>query len=61
MGKLNIKVDERECLACGGCISICPQAALLMYGGRAFVRQDKCICCGICIKTCPIGAICEVD
>ena len=61
MVKPNIKVDEKECLACGGCISICPQAALIMCGGRAFVIEDKCICCGICIKICPIGAINEVN
>jgi electron transfer flavoprotein alpha subunit len=61
MGKLKIKVDERECLACGGCISICPQSAIVMCGRRAFVIDDKCVICGICIKTCPISAICEVD
>ncbi|MCK4347788.1 MAG: 4Fe-4S binding protein [Thermoplasmatales archaeon] len=57
MGKPKAKVDEKECLACGGCISVCPQDAVSMCGGRAFVTEDKCIFCGICIKTCPVGAI----
>jgi len=61
MGKPNTKVDEKECLACGGCISVCPKDAVSMYGGRAFVTEDKCICCGICIKICPVGAIKEED
>jgi len=52
-------VDETKCLACGGCISVCPQDALLMYGGKAYVTSDKCISCSICIKICPVGAIDE--
>jgi len=61
MGKPKAIVDEKECLACGGCISVCPQDAVSMCGGRAFVTEDKCIFCGICIKTCPVGAINEED
>ena len=61
MGKPKAKVDEKECLACGGCISVCPQDAVSMCGGRAFVTEDKCIFCGICIKTCPVGAINRED
>jgi Fe-S-cluster-containing hydrogenase component 2 len=59
MGKPKARVDETKCLACGGCISVCPQDALSMCGGRAFVTVSKCISCAICIKICPIGAICE--
>ena len=59
MEKPKAIVDETKCLACGGCISICPQDALSMCGGRAFVTASKCISCAICIKTCPIGAIDE--
>ncbi len=57
MGKPKAKVDEKKCLACGGCISVCPQDAISMCGGRAFVMVDKCISCAICIQTCPVGAI----
>jgi electron transport complex protein RnfB len=52
-------VDETDCLACGGCISVCPVDALSMSGGKAFVTRNKCISCSICIKTCPVGAINE--
>ena len=57
MGKPKAKVDGEKCLACGGCISICPQGVISMCGGRAFVLIDKCISCAICIRTCPVGAI----
>jgi ferredoxin len=57
MGKPKAKVDQKKCLACGGCIAVCPQDAVAMCGTRAFVLDEKCISCAICIRTCPIGAI----
>ena len=57
MGKPKASVNRKNCLACGGCISVCPQDALSMCGGKAFVDRDKCISCAICIQTCPVGAI----
>ena len=57
MGKPKAIVDKIKCLACGGCIAVCPEDALSMDGGRAFVTVDKCISCAICIRICPIGAI----
>jgi ferredoxin len=60
MGKPKINVNVKICLACGGCISICPKDALSMKGAKAKVDENKCIICGICAKTCPIAAISEV-
>jgi ferredoxin len=57
MAKPKAKVDEKICLACGGCISVCPKDAIIMSGIRAFVLVDKCNSCSICIKTCPVAAI----
>jgi ferredoxin len=57
MGKPKAIVDMKICLACGGCISVCPQDALSMYGGKAFVNDEDCISCAICIRICPVGAI----
>ena len=59
MGKPKAKVDGKKCLACGGCISVCPQDAIAMRASRAFVTREKCISCTICIQICPIGAISE--
>ena len=30
MGTPKAKVDQKKCLACGGCISVCPQDAIAM-------------------------------
>lgn len=57
MGKLKAKVDINMCLACCGCISVCPQDAVTWFGGKAFVNNEKCSSCAICIRTCPVGAI----
>ncbi len=57
MGKPKAKVDRSKCLACGGCISVCPQDSISWYGSRALVDKEKCISCAICIRTCPVGAI----
>jgi len=57
MGKPKAKVDEKKCLACGGCVAVCPEDAVSMYGSRAFVTVEKCISCAICIRVCPVGAI----
>lgn len=57
MVKPKAKVDRSKCLACGGCISVCPQDALSWYANKALVDEEKCISCAICIRTCPVGAI----
>ena len=57
MAKPKATVDRNMCLACGGCISVCPQDALSMFGAKAFVTEEKCISCAICIRICPVGAI----
>jgi NAD-dependent dihydropyrimidine dehydrogenase PreA subunit len=57
MVKPKALVDNLKCLACGGCISICPQDSIIWTGNKAFVNKETCISCSICIKTCPIGAI----
>ena len=41
MGKPKAIVDRELCLACGGCISVCPESAISMYGMRAFVTREK--------------------
>ena len=57
MVKPKAEVDRQKCLACGGCISVCPQDAILWKANKAFVEKEKCISCAICIRTCPVGAI----
>lgn len=57
MVKPKALINKKLCLACGGCISVCPQDAILMITNKAVINKEECISCEICIKTCPIGAI----
>ena len=57
MVKPKALVRKERCLACGGCISVCPQDAILMVTGKASIDKDHCNSCSICVKTCPVGAI----
>ncbi|MCX6661283.1 MAG: 4Fe-4S binding protein [Euryarchaeota archaeon] len=57
MAKHKAVVKKEKCLACGGCIAVCPQDAILMIFSKAVVDNELCNSCSICVKTCPIGAI----
>lgn len=50
-------VDPKKCIACGACISVCPQQAISFKAGKAFINQKKCKKCYECVKICPIKAI----
>jgi ferredoxin len=49
-------IDNNKCLRCGGCVSVCPTAALEL---RDIVIYDEKLCtlCGVCEKACPADAI----
>lgn len=47
-----------ECVGCGACAEVCPQAAITIED-IAVVDAGKCIDCGTCIDECPAGAISE--
>lgn len=57
MGKPRAIVDEKKCLACGGCVAICPKDAIKMSGEMVTISVDECTGCGLCIKYCAFGAI----
>jgi len=49
-------INNNKCLRCGGCISVCPTAALELKDN--IIHDEKlCTLCGICEKFCPVGAI----
>ena len=51
-------VDQRDCVACGCCVKVCPMTAIQVYCGLyALVDEDKCIGCGSCAKECPATVI----
>lgn len=57
MVKPKAKVDGNICLSCGGCVSVCPQDAVILRNLIAYVNPNTCISCEICANTCAIGAI----
>ena len=49
-------IDNKKCVRCGGCVSVCPFAALELK--EHIIHDDKtCTLCGICEKVCPVKAI----
>lgn len=51
------KVLTEKCTACGICIDVCPNGAIAMENGKAFVNNVLCRSCNVCIKACPENAI----
>ena len=51
------KVLTEKCTACGICIDVCPNGAIVMENGKAIVNNDFCRNCNVCIKACPADAI----
>ncbi len=47
--------DADRCVACGGCVSLCPGKALAMGEPDWLLRfdPDRCVACGLCAKACP--------
>jgi heterodisulfide reductase subunit A len=55
------EVDEKKCIACGACQSVCKYAAVQLVdtpkGKRARVTPVLCKGDGLCCAVCPTGAI----
>jgi len=51
--------DEKKCIDCGACISICPTGVLSLDKETFKLKFDyeKCIVCGNCVEACPLQAI----
>lgn len=50
-------IDNDKCVGCRRCWVYCPEAAISMIDGKAYVNYDYCKGCGICAEECPVGAI----
>jgi len=54
-----VKRDEKRCIDCGSCVSLCPTYAFELDTGTWDVTLDtgKCVACGFCISACPTHAV----
>ncbi len=53
-----VKKDEKKCMDCGECISLCPVNAIKMdEDWTVELDNQKCIGCGFCTTSCPTKAI----
>lgn len=51
-------VAQKNCVACGTCIGVCPKQAISVYKGcYAQADREVCVGCGKCSKVCPTGCI----
>ena len=51
-------VNQRDCVACGCCMKVCPLSAIqVIRGVAARVDESKCVGCGKCAKECPASVI----
>lgn len=46
-------LDERSCISCGRCASVCPMAVKLPEQPNS----AECIRCGLCVRECPTAAL----
>ena len=51
-----VKVDQKKCIGCGACVSVCPKG-FVMKGGKSQVKDPKADCIDEAIETCPVSAI----
>ena len=51
-------VEQRDCVACGSCMKVCPKQAIqVIWGMMAQVDRTRCVGCGKCAKECPGSVI----
>jgi len=55
------QVDEKKCMGCGACASVCTYGSLAVQetrqGKKVTVNPVLCKGCGLCNAKCPTGAI----
>ncbi len=50
-------LESENCIGCGRCTQVCPQAAMTIVDGRAQFNPEHCVGCGDCMRSCEAGAI----
>ncbi len=55
----DIKWDEKKCVHCTACVTVCPTDAFSVDRNIMKIEFDKnkCIACGLCVTLCPYRAM----
>jgi ferredoxin len=56
-----IQIDTEKCVRCGGCVDLCPPAAIAFENDVVVIDPQICLECETCIKVCPMKAPLRVD
>ncbi len=57
-GVVTLRLNEKKCIGCGMCLSVCPHAVMRLTNGRIeIVNRDACMECGACAQNCPVEAL----
>lgn len=55
------KIDATKCIACGGCVSVCPANLVAVVDDGPTARLtwtlERCTLCGRCAEVCPEEAV----
>ncbi len=55
-----IRIDRQKCVGCGGCVDLCPRAAIGFLEDFALINKVLCLECRTCVKVCPMKAPQEI-
>ena len=56
-----LRVRSDLCRGCGICVESCPQQAVSIVSGTAYIIRERCNQCRRCVEVCPQGAIKEMN
>ncbi len=55
---VTLQLNEKRCIGCAMCVTVCPHRVLQMVGKKAIIAErDDCMECGACSQNCPTSAI----
>ena len=55
--RFSVRIDEKKCIGCEKCNSVCPAKAIEFSDGHLHYNLEKCFGCGICAVNCKSGAL----
>ena len=56
-GGKELSIDRFKCAACGACVTVCRNDALMLWGAWLEIKEERCNYCSACVNICPLGAL----